>query len=83
MSQIIHGPPKIWGPGQLPDLPPLKPALLIRRIHYTYYLLPIVTHIGIVFDNNLYFQRQVSHIMQIVNYHLHSIQPKLHYNYYI
>ena len=35
MSQIIHGPPKIWGPGQLPDLrPPLKPALPIgyRRI---------------------------------------------------
>ena len=30
MSQIIHGPPKIWGPGQLPDLPPLKPALLMR-----------------------------------------------------
>ena len=27
MSQIIHGPPKMWGPGQLPDLPPLKPAL--------------------------------------------------------
>ena len=31
MSQIIHGPPKIWGPGQLPDLPPLKPALAIGR----------------------------------------------------
>ena len=32
MSQIIHGPPKIWGPGQLPDLPPLKPALGITKL---------------------------------------------------
>ena len=35
MSQIIHGPPKIWGPGQLPDLPPLKPALAIGYMYIT------------------------------------------------
>ena len=29
MSQIIHGPPKIWGPGNCPICPPLKPALFI------------------------------------------------------
>ena len=39
MSQIIHGPPKIWGPGQLPDLPPppLKPALILSiKLYYNY-----------------------------------------------
>ena len=35
MSQIIHGPPKIWGPGQLPDLTPLKLALYVSYIKYT------------------------------------------------
>ena len=35
MSQIIHGPPKIWGPGQLPDLPPpLKPALAVTTSYH-------------------------------------------------
>ena len=39
MSQIIHGPPKIWGPGQLPDLPPLKPALCVGGTNVLFYYL--------------------------------------------
>ena len=27
------GPPKMWGPGQLPGLPPLKPALYVYGIY--------------------------------------------------
>ena len=38
MSKIIHGPPKIWDPGQLPDLPPpLKPALGMIVQYYLVY----------------------------------------------
>ena len=44
MSQIIHGPPKMWGPGQLPDLPPpLKPALSV----YTVCIVYTVYHVSV------------------------------------